>query len=96
MIELKEGELYQEIELLVDGEKIGDAEVDVKNKMISRLKIYPPYQEKGYGTEVVRMLNEKYGCDCLWVDAKNSRAIHVYEKNGYTISKATMYLMERQ
>ena len=41
------------------------------------------------------MLNEKYGCEVLWVNADNKMAIHTYEKNGYSISKPTMYLMER-
>ena len=42
MIALKENELYQEIELYVDGQKIGEAEVDIKGKMLSRLSIFPP------------------------------------------------------
>lgn len=36
-ISFKENELYQEIELFVDGEKIGEAEVEIKGKMLSRL-----------------------------------------------------------
>lgn len=95
MITIKENELYQELELFADGKKIGEAEVDIKNKMLSRLVIYPPYQNKGYGTEIVKMLNEKYGCNCLWVNADNHKAIKVYEKNGYQTMKATMYLMEK-
>lgn len=95
-IEFKENELYQEIELIVDGEKIGEAEIETKSKMLSRLSIFEPCQDKGYGTEIVRMLNEKYGCNCLWVNADNERAIHVYEKNGYKKIKPTSYLMERK
>lgn len=95
-LELKENELYQEIGLFVNGEKIGEAEVDLKGKMLSRLIIFEPYQNKGYGTEIVCALNEKYGCDCLWVKADNDRAIHVYEKNGYKKTKPTMYLMEME
>lgn len=56
-ISFKENELYQEIELFVDGEKIGEAEVEIKGKMLSRLSIFPPYQDKGYGTQIVSMLN---------------------------------------
>lgn len=95
MIGLKENELYQEIELYVDGQKIGEAEVDIKSKMLSRLSIFPPYQNKGYGTEVVRILTEKYNLNVLWVNADNKRAIHTYEKNGYEIAEPTMYLMKR-
>ena len=91
MVAIKENELYQEIELFVGEEKIGEAEVEIKGKMLSRLCIFPPYQNKGYGT----LLSEKYGCDVLWVNADNKRAIHTYEKNGYAISEPTMFLMKR-
>lgn len=94
-ISFKENELYQEIELFVDGEKIGEAEIEIKGKMLSRLSIFPPYQNKGYGTQIVDMLNRKYGCEVLWVNADNERAIHTYEKNGYVKSEPTMYLMKR-
>jgi len=95
-IEYKENELYREIELFHDGVKIGEAEVDVNGKMLSQLNIYEPYQGKGYGTEVVRELTEKYGLIDLWVNADNARAIHVYEKCGYKIEKPTMYRMVRK
>ena len=95
MIELKENELYQELGLYVDGKKIGEAEVDIKGKMLSRLAIFEPYQNQGYGTAIVKMLCEKYGCDCLWVNADNEKAIHVYEKLGFKCVEPTMYLMER-
>ena len=95
-LEIKENELYQEIELFVDGEKIGEAEVDVKGKMLSRLSIFPPYQNKGYGTQVVNRLTDKYGLNVLWVNVDNKRAIHTYEKNGYKIVEPTMFLMERK
>lgn len=74
MINLKENELYQEIEIFLNDEKIGEAEIDIKGRMLSRLNIFPPYQNKGYGTQIVKMLNEKYGCNVLWVlsvDADN-------------------------
>ena len=37
MIEIKENELYQEIELFVCGEKVGEAEIELKGKMLSSL-----------------------------------------------------------
>ena len=96
MIEIKENELYQEIELFYGHQKIGEAEVDIKGKMLSRLVIYEPYQNKGYGTEIVKTLKDRYGCNCLWVNADNDRAIHVYEKCGFRKINPTMYLMELQ
>lgn len=93
-VNLTENELYQEIAIcLEDGTKIGEAEVELKSKMLSRFVIFEPYQNKGYGTEVVKMLNEKYKCNCLWVNADNERAIHTYNKCGYKLDKPTMYLM---
>ena len=49
-IEFKKNEVYQELGIYVDGQKIGDAEIDIKNKMLSRLAIFEPHQNKGYGT----------------------------------------------
>ena len=95
MVIIKENELYQEIDLFIGKEKIGEAEVELKGKMLSRLSIFPPYQNKGYGTEVVKILSEKYGCEVLWVNADNKRAIHTYEKNGYVVSEPTMFSMKR-
>lgn len=44
-IKSKKNELYQELELFDGNIKIGEAEVDIKGKMISRLTVYEPYQE---------------------------------------------------
>lgn len=90
-------ELYQELELFDDnGVKIGEAEVDINGKMLSRLTIYQPYQNKGYGTEIIKKLITDYNIDCLWVNADNARAIHVYEKCGFTKINPTMWLMKRE
>lgn len=95
MLTIKENELYQEIELFVGEEKIGEAEIELKGKMLSRLNIFPSYQNKGYGTEAVRLLSDKYGCEVLWVNADNKKAIHIYEKNGYAVLEPTMFLMKK-
>lgn len=96
MVEVKETELYQELELYIGDQNIGKAEISIKENTLSLLTIYPPYQNKGYGTEVVKMLTEKYNLDNLWVNSDNERAIHTYEKNGYRVVKPTMYLMENK
>lgn len=92
-IYIKETDLFQEIELYHDGVKIGEAEIGLKNHCLERLAIYEPYQNKGYGTEIVKLLMEKYGCDNLWVRADNTRAIHVYEKCGFEKSEAGFWIM---
>lgn len=43
MIEIKEKELYQELDIFYEGSKIGEAEVELNSKMLSRLSIFPPY-----------------------------------------------------
>lgn len=92
-----ECDLYQEIEIYnEDSKKVGEAEIDKKEGMLSSLEIYEPYQNLGYGTEAVKELTRMYNLDCLWVRADNEKAIHVYEKCGYKITKPTMFLMERE
>lgn len=93
---LETNEIYQEITLMMDGEKIGEAEVELNNKELSRLAIFEPYQNKGYGTKVVNELTKKYNLKRLWVRSDNEKAIHVYEKCGYKIKEPTMYLMESE
>lgn len=93
-INIKENELYQEIELFDDGVKIGEAEVEIKGHMLSRFVIYEPYQNKGYGTKLLYQLIQKYDIDNLWVNADNARAIHLYEKFGFVKTEPTMYEMK--
>lgn len=94
---LKERELYQEIDIYSDGVKVGEAEVNLNAKMLTRLGIYAPVQNQGIGQEAVRMLCEKYGIKCLWSEAENARAIHVYEKCGFHKSNETvMFRMEKE
>lgn len=93
-MELREKELYQEVEFYIDDIKIGSAEISMKDKMLSRFFIETEYRDKGYGTQIVQMLKEKYGINNLWVEADNKRAIHVYEKCGFKLGEPTMYKME--
>jgi GNAT superfamily N-acetyltransferase len=93
MINIKENELYQEIELFHGQIKIGEAEVELKSHMLAKLVIFEPYQNKGFGAEAVQMLAEKYNLNNLWVRTDNDHAIHVYEKCGFEINKPTMYEM---
>ena len=97
MVTYRKNELYQEMELFNnDGVKIGEAEVDIKNRMLSRFVIYEPYQNQGYGTEFVTALCKDFGITSLWVNADNSHAIHVYEKCGFKLGEPKMYEMTKQ
>jgi RimJ/RimL family protein N-acetyltransferase len=95
-VSYKANEMYRELELYDGDTKIGEAEVDLSGRMLSRLNIYEPYQNKGYGQQVVHDLMIAYNITSLWVNADNERAIHVYEKCGFRKIRPTMYLMEIQ
>jgi RimJ/RimL family protein N-acetyltransferase len=95
MIEIKENNTYLELELFNDGEKIGEAEINTTESMLSRIFIYEHFQDKGYGTEIIKQLTEKYNLNNLWVKVDNEKAIHVYEKCGYEIKEAPMHVMRR-
>lgn len=81
-MKLEKTETYIENDIIVDGMKAGTVELCEERSEISRLVIFEPYQNKGYGTAVVRQL-VKQGYKSLWVRSDNMRAIHVYEKCGF-------------
>ena len=86
-------ETFIEHDIIVDSVTIGTVELCPERMEIARLNIYEPYQNKGYGSEVVKSL-VKQGYKSLWVRADNARALHVYEKCGFVKKKATMIEME--
>ena len=86
-------ETFIEHEIIVDSITVGTVELCPERMEIASLNIYEPYQNKGYGTEVVKSL-VKQGYKSLWVRADNARALHVYEKCGFVKKEATMFKME--
>ena len=94
---LEEKEYYIEIDLkLSDGTLIGRAEIEPNEKMLERFEIFEPYQNKGYGQQVLSDLIDGYGIKKLWVRSDNKKAIHVYKKAGFTVTRETMYEMEAE
>ena len=90
---IEKRETFIEHDIIVENVKIGFVELCPERKEISRLVIWEPYQNKGYGTEVVRTLVEQ-GYTTLWVRSDNERAIHVYEKCGFKRTETQMFEME--
>lgn len=86
-------ETFIEHDIMIDSVKVGTVELCPERMEISRLNIFEPYQNKGYGTEVVKSL-VKQGYKSLWVRADNKIALHVYEKCGFVKKEATMFEME--
>lgn len=59
---------------------------------ITRMRVHPDYQGRGYGSEVLRNLEETarslgYKTLILETDEKLKTAIRLYEKNGFTFWK---------
>ena len=92
-MEIKKTDTFIENDIIVDGVIVGRVELCPERHEISRLEIFEPYQNKGYGTKVVETLMQS-GYKSLWVRSDNERAIHVYEKCGFKRGKTTMYEME--
>ncbi len=62
---LEKTETFVEHNIIVDGIKVGTVELCPERHEISRLIIFEPYQNKGYGTEVVKKLVAQ-GYKSLW------------------------------
>lgn len=92
-VELHKTETFIEFDIIKDGVQVGTVELCPERKEISRLNIWTPYQNYGYGTQVVKELVE-HGYSSLWVRSDNPRAIHVYEKCGFKKSGETMFEMK--
>ena len=90
---IEKTETFVENDIWVDGIKIGTVELCPERNEIARLIIFEPYQNKGYGTKVVKELVSQ-GYKSLWVRSDNSRAIHVYEKCGFKRAETHMFEMK--
>ena len=90
-MKIEKTETFIEHDISVNGTKIGTVELCPERYEITRLIIFEPYQNKGYGTQVVQELIQS-GYKSLWVRSDNPRAIHVYEKCGF--KRGNMHMFE--
>ena len=93
MIIIKHTSTFVDNDIVVDDLVIGKVRLCPEEHEIVQLNILEPYQNKGYGTQVVKQLISE-GYNCLWVTSDNLRAIHVYEKCGFVKGKKGMFEME--
>jgi RimJ/RimL family protein N-acetyltransferase len=91
-MQIEKTETFIEHDITVDGVKVGTVELCPERMEISRLVIFEPYQNRGYGTEVVQTLVSR-GYKSLWVRSDNARALHVYEKCGFKRGAVQMFEM---
>ena len=91
-MKIEKTETFIEHDISVNGTKIGTVELCPERYEITRLIIFEPYQNKGYGTQVVQELIQS-GYKSLWVRSDNPRAIHVYEKCGFKRGNTHMFEM---
>lgn len=91
-MKIEKTETFIEHDIIVDDTKIGNVELCPERMEISRLVIFEPYQNKGYGTKVVKDL-VKQGYKSLWVRSDNKHALYVYEKCGFVKGNTFMFEM---
>ena len=54
---------------------------------IHDLYVNEKYRRKGYATQIVKLLMDKYNANWLWCKDDNKEAIALYKKLGFRISK---------
>ena len=91
---LIETDHFIEINIILDGNLIGTAEIEPNKHVLERFVILEPYQNKGYGQKALNLLKKRYNIKSLWVRSDNKKAIHIYEKAGFKRRKETMFGME--
>ena len=92
LLKINKTDIFIEHDIEIDGVKIGEVELCPERHEISRLVIFEPYQNKGYGTMTIKDLIQQ-GYSSLWVRSDNKKAIHVYEKCGFAKGETQMFEM---
>ena len=75
--------------------QIGEAQVNLNDKVLEEFFIYEDYQNVGYGSAALEQILKTYDIKSLEVTGGNERAIHLYEKFGFKQSRIIMIEMRR-
>lgn len=89
---IKEVECYKEIDIILDGEIIGAAEIKYPSMTLNNFHIHPHYRGKGYGQEALKQIIDTFGVTNLWVSAENDVAKHIYEKIGFVVDSEPKFI----
>ena len=60
--------------------------IHIDGTQIAELYVDTFFENQGIGSILIKFAIEKMNCDCLWVLAKNTKAIHFYEKHGFILT----------
>lgn len=60
--------------------------IHIDGTQIAELYVDTFFENQGIGSILIEFAIEKKNCDCLWVLAKNTKAIHFYEKHGFALT----------
>lgn len=93
-MELKERATYKEIRIVLNNKEIGRAEIKIEEKELCNFEIFEPFQNKGYGTNALKLLSDKYNIQKLVVKSDNEIAKHIYEKIGFVLTEPSYYNMK--
>ena len=96
-IELREHQypVRKEIKIFNNNVQIGEAQVNLNDKVLEEFFIYEDYQNVGYGSAALEQILKTYDIKSLEVTGGNERAIHLYEKFGFKQSRIIMIEMRR-
>ncbi|MDD6467228.1 MAG: GNAT family N-acetyltransferase [Erysipelotrichaceae bacterium] len=61
--------------------------IHIEENQIVELYVDTFFENQGIGSSLIEFAVEQMKCDYLWVLAKNSKAIHFYERHGFALTE---------
>ena len=61
--------------------------IHIDGTQIVELYVDPFFENQGIGSILIEFAIEQMNCDCLWVLAKNTKAIQFYERHGFVLTE---------
>ena len=95
---VKTGHDFDGVILLDDDKFVAVLQCNIKTSYIVALEVSGDYRRQGIAKALLQLANGEFECSKLTVNKKNSAAISLYEKFGYTTFKddGVMLYMEKK
>ena len=61
--------------------------IHIEGTRIVELYVDTFFENQGIGSILIEFAIEQMNCDCLWVLAKNTKAIQFYERHGFVLTE---------